>query len=278
METWATATAPGSSLRGTPLTMPSLTTVTNTTIPAQHWYVAGPSTANAVTTLGYWIQSAQGRFDIFVMSDVDYVKFQNGQPFQYYTAYSQVNAESASFPSTSFTPPTALYLVLSPDPMPVSPVTLWYNVGFFAGQCPFYCDDGGGVCIADGCSCNFGWGGRACANPVCYQCNPDRGSCTAPGVCICNSGWSGPQCSWQTGLSKLSIGLIVGGVILFCAIIGLIWFKRRRSAQHQQQRQPHSLSLPGQPIAVPYAQLHNDQSPLPPSNQPQYGSVVVAAK
>jgi hypothetical protein len=52
----------------------------------------------------------------------------------------------------------------------------------------------GGTCVADVCSCPYGWSGRFCHIFGCpHQCL-NGGTCTAVDVCACTSGWAGPTC------------------------------------------------------------------------------------
>ena len=222
-------------IRSTALTMSApLTTITNTTIPAGHWLVVGPVTTdlfNTEVTLGYWIQSTSGRFNILIMSDIEYVKFQSGQPFQYYTAYSLLNVTSASFPSQSYTPPTSLYLVLCAEPLPTSAVSVLYNIGFFAGRGCFVSCRNTGICVAPGtlCSCTDGWGGTTCNIPVCSPlCNFDGGSCSVNNTCVCNNGWSGRICDTPPHNSQL---MLILGTTLGCVgafVFGMIVYRYRR--------------------------------------------------
>jgi hypothetical protein len=63
----------------------------------------------------------------------------------------------------------------------------------------------GGTCVADICSCPYGWSGAFCHIFGCpHQCL-NGGTCTAVDVCACTPGWTGPTCG--TSLCAPSCGI-----------------------------------------------------------------------
>lgn len=51
------------------------------------------------------------------------------------------------------------------------------------------------------CVCNTGWLPPTCVKPLCREgCDPEHGTCNAPGHCDCNPGWRGVLCDRQETL------------------------------------------------------------------------------
>ena len=64
-----------------------------------------------------------------------------------------------------------------------------------AGEAALHGDDGQTPLV---CVCNAGWMPPSCDRPVCREgCDPEHGTCTAPGHCDCDSGWRGVLCNRQ---------------------------------------------------------------------------------
>jgi len=63
------------------------------------------------------------------------------------------------------------------------------------GEAALHGDDGQTPLV---CVCNAGWMPPSCDRPVCREgCDPEHGTCTAPGHCDCDSGWRGVLCNRQ---------------------------------------------------------------------------------
>ena len=91
-----------------------------------------------------------------------------------------------------------------------------------------------GTCVTDTgkCLCKDGWTGSNCNtmilpnNQACIDKDCGKnGICVGTGKCLCNDGWTGPDCNDVVGKSHISmiVGIVVG-VILFVAVIVLVWW------------------------------------------------------
>uniref|UniRef100_A0A8C2EYV8 Fibrillin 2b n=1 Tax=Cyprinus carpio TaxID=7962 RepID=A0A8C2EYV8_CYPCA len=92
----------------------------------------------------------------------------------------------------------------------------------------------GGVCNEDACSCQKGYTGTHCGQPVCESGCQNGGRCIGPNRCACVYGFTGPQCErdYRTGpcftqvnnqMCQGQLSGIVCTKTLCCATIGRAW-------------------------------------------------------
>ncbi|KAG2463812.1 FBN2 protein, partial [Polypterus senegalus] len=92
----------------------------------------------------------------------------------------------------------------------------------------------GGSCNEDSCSCQKGYTGTHCGQPVCENGCQNGGRCIGPNRCACVYGFTGPQCErdYRTGpcftqvnnqMCQGQISGIVCTKTLCCATIGRAW-------------------------------------------------------
>jgi len=161
------------------------------------------------TTIGYQVVSQSGNaFNAYLLDDTNFQLFLNLSSFQYYTAFSFQNVTQALLQQIYYSNPSQRHLVIYG--VGFDAITLWENQGIVTGaQCTYCQPSVGGFCLSGpSCTCNLGWSGTLCNQPLCD--NP---------VCLTNETCTGPNtCTF------ISSGLVTRSSYVHWIFISLLLF------------------------------------------------------